>query len=171
MIRRIAAAALALAGGIVPAAAGFQAWTAEVEDDPFSQARRVVVTFMDTLRSGALIFCESDGDGLRVRAVPGWAYNDDLDGYEPLLEFAIDGKRLGSASGVTGAVGDNQAVSEAELVGSMGRSFGRAFTSARRQIAIKDGISNRPLLFSAKGSTASGRALMDCLRAQPGWVE
>ena len=37
---------------------------------------------------------------------------------------------------------------------------------AKRQIAVKDGISDRPYLLTASGSTKAGAALVKCMEGQ-----
>lgn len=164
-----ALAALLAAG--TPARAGLDRWTAEVEEDPFSKSETVMAGYMSSLRSGVFVFCDSAGDGVRVRAVPGFAYDEALTGYVPKLELAIDGEPAGSATGRVGAVGDNVASAEAEFAGKAGRAFVRAFAKAKRQVAVKDGIADRPHLLRAAGSTKTGERLLACLRKQPGWSE
>jgi hypothetical protein len=159
-----------LGASVSGARAGFESWSAEVKDDPFSGGQSVMVTYMSSLRSGVLIFCDSTKDGLRVRAIPGFEFNSVLDAAKPTMEFAIDGKRVGYASASTGTVGENLAASEADLPAGLAANFIRAFMNAHRQVAVKDGISDRPLLLSASGSTRSGKALFACMQKQPSWL-
>ncbi|WP_274627591.1 hypothetical protein [Arvimicrobium flavum] len=147
------------------AAADFLRWSAEIENDPFSGGRKVLVN-MSTIRSGVFIVCDTAEPGVRVRAVPGWAYVPDLALIEPTIEFAFDGERLLGAKGTTGAVGDNIAAAEVLLQGDQARQFVSAFASAQRQVAIKDGISDQPHLLKASGSTKAGEALVGCLDKQ-----
>jgi hypothetical protein len=164
--RLVAIAVSALALTTSSAWADFQRWSAETESDPFSGGQKVTVDYMSTLRSGIFIFCDSAVPGVSVRAVPGWAYVDDLEGFKPIIEFAIDGKLLLSAVGRTGAVGDNIAAAEVTLTDDQAVQFVEAFASARRQVAIKDGISDQPHLLRASGSTKAGQALAGCIKAQ-----
>lgn len=162
---------LSLAGALLAvstnlAVADFLRWSAEIENDPFSGGRKVTVNYMSSLRSGIFIFCDSAEPGVRVRAVPGWAYDADLALIEPTLEFAFDGKRLLGAKGSTGSVGDNLAAAEVALQGDQARQFVEAFGTAQKQVAVKDGISDRPHLLKANGSTKSGQQWSACLSRQ-----
>jgi hypothetical protein len=146
--------------------ADFERWSVETEDDPFSGGQKIVVNYMSTLRSGVFIFCDSAQPGIKVRAVPGWNYVSDLEGFEPTMEFAFDGTKLLSARGATGAVGDNIAAAEVTLLGEQAEKFAQAFAAASKQVAIRDGISDQPHLLRASGSTKSGQALAKCIQKQ-----
>ncbi|ATN32877.1 hypothetical protein ACO34A_03560 [Rhizobium sp. ACO-34A] len=146
--------------------AGFDSWTAEVENDPFSGGQRVTVGITTSMRSGVVIFCDTSEKGLTVRAIPGFAFESGMTGFAPEMEFAIDGERLLGQSGETGAVGDNIAVSEVKLSPENAKRFMDAFAAAKKQIAIKDGISDRPHLMPARGTTKSGQALLGCMGKQ-----
>jgi hypothetical protein len=146
--------------------ADFNRWAAEVENDPFTGGQKVAVDYSSSLRSGVAVLCDTSQSGVTIRAVPGFAFTEDMQSLEPLLEFAIDGTRLLSAKGSTGAVGDNIAASQVTLTGEEAKQFINAFANARKQIAIKDGISDRPHLLRASGSTKAGEALKACLAKQ-----
>ncbi len=146
--------------------AGFESWSVESEDDPFSGGNRTTVDYSSSMRSGILILCDTAKPGLIVRAVPGFAFTDTLSGYTPELEFAIDGQRVLGQSGVVGAVGDNVAAAETTLSVANAETFVKAFAAAQKQIAIKDGISDRPHLLKARGSTKAGAALVKCMAGQ-----
>lgn len=148
------------------AIAGFDRWTAEVEENPFSKGLSVTVSNMSTIRSGILIMCDSSKPGVLVRAVPGFAYTDVLSLVSPNMQFAIDGDLLLSQTGETGSVGDNLAVAQVQLTTANSRRFVDAFMKAGRQIAVQDGISDRPHLMNARGSTKTGKILDACLRMQ-----
>lgn len=165
-MRTIAVAALAGAISVGPASAGLMQWTAETEEDPFSGGKRVTVDFMSSFRSGVVIICDSAESGLMVRAIPGFAFDSDIEGFTPEIEFAFDGQRLLGQSGETGAVGDNLAVAQTMLSSENARKFVAAFAAAKKQIAIRDGISDRPHLLTARGSTKSGEALVGCMDSQ-----
>lgn len=152
-----------------PALAGFESWSVESEDDPFSGGNRTTVAYSSSMRSGVIIFCDTAKTGLSVRAVPGFAFEDSLNDITPELEFAIDGKRLLGQSGAVGAVGDNMAASETTLSVGNSEIFVVAFVAAQKQIAIKDGISDRPHLLKARGSTKAGAALVKCMAGQKGY--
>lgn len=149
-----------------PTLAGFQSWSVEVDNDPFSKGSRVTVDYSSSMRSGVLIICDTAEHGLTVRAVPGFTFSEQMRGYEPLVEFAIDGERLLGQKGETGSVGDNLAAVETKLETSDAEKFVEAFAAARRQVAVKDGISDRPYLLSARGSTKAGAALVKCMERQ-----
>jgi hypothetical protein len=150
----------------VPALAGFESWTAESEDDPFSGGNRTTVDYTNSMRSGVLIICDTAQPGLMVRAVPGFALDSSLSGFTPEMEFAIDGTRVLGQSGHVGAVGDNLAASETQLSKENADTFVKAFAGAKKQIALKDGISDRPFLLTARGSTKAGAALVSCMAKQ-----
>lgn len=120
------------------------------------------------MRSGVIIFCDTAKQGLTVRAVPGFAFEESLNDITPELEFAIDGKRLVGQSGTVGTVADNLAASETALSVGNSETFVVAFFKAEKQIAIKDGISDRPHLLKARGSTKAGAALVKCMAGQKG---
>jgi hypothetical protein len=149
-----------------PVNAGFDRWTADKKSDPFSGGQKVTVTNMSSMRSGIVIFCDSAETGLTVRAIPGYAYQAALALIEPDIQFAFDGKKMLSQKGETGTVGDNLAVSQVTLSPENSRIFAKAFAGAVKQVAIQDGISDQPHLMTARGSTKSGRALIECMQSQ-----
>lgn len=151
---------------VTPALADFERWTAEVEKDPFSGGTKVIADYMSSMRSGVFIFCDSATDGIRVRAIPGFAMEPGMSDLKPMMEFAIDGKRLISSGGRVVSVGDGIAAAESTLVGVNADIFVDAFAGAKKQVAIKDGISDAPHLLRASGSTASGKQLSECIKSQ-----
>lgn len=150
----------------MPAAADFLRWSAETDNDPFTGGQRVTVSYMSSLRSGVFIICDTAEEGLIVRAVPGFTYTPMMEAVTPTLEFAFDGKRVLGQEGRTGAVGDSLATAETQLSVENSWLFAEAFAGAKRQIAIKDGISDRPHLLKASGSTKAGAALVRCMQMQ-----
>jgi hypothetical protein len=146
--------------------ADFMAWSSETEDDPFSKGQRVTVDFMSTIRSGIILICDSSEQGLLLRAIPGFAFDNALAGAEPEIEIAIDGERIVGQTGETGSVGDNLATAQVMLTGENAEVFLEAFEKAKKQVAIKDGISDRPHLLSARGSSKTSKALRACLGKQ-----
>ncbi len=146
--------------------AGFGEWSSEVEKDPFSKGQRVTVNNMTSIRSGVLMICDSSEKGLTVRIIPGFAAVEKLAGYEPHVEFAVDETLLFGQGGETGSVGDNLAVAQVQLTPQNAKILVDAFTKAKKQVAIKDGISDRPHLMSSRGSTKSGAALTACMDKQ-----
>lgn len=159
-----AAAILCLMG---QAGAGFDSWTTETEQDPFSGGARVTVDYSSSLRSGIVFFCDATEDGVRIRAIPGYVYDTPMAGFGPKVEFAIDGEVMDGGYGKVGVVGDNLAAVDATLKGSSARNLLRAFAAAKKQIAVKDGMSDRPHLLNARGSTKAATALLDCMKRQP----
>ena len=150
----------------VAAQADFQRWSHEKESDPFTGGQKVTVDYMDSLRSGVLITCDTAGSGLTVRAIPGFDFDRRLEGYSADVSFAIDGNLILSVKGATGAVGNNLAAVDAKLTHKEAETFIDKFALAKKQIAIKDGIADKPHLLTARSSTESGRALQACLKAQ-----
>jgi hypothetical protein len=159
---------LALAISAMPAAAfaGFDSWTSETKDDPFSGGKSIIVGNMATMRSGVLILCDTSKIGITIRSVPGFNSEKGYSGFIPTLEFAVDGKKLFEEKGEIGAVGDNLAMSEAELSADHSKEFVTAFSTAKKQIAVKDGISQKPMLMNAQGTTKTGKELSSCLDGQ-----
>jgi len=165
-MRKLSVAFCIFAMSLLPAEAGFQSWTAEKEEDPFSKGKRVTVDFMNSVRSGVLLICDSAEKGFMLRAIPGFAFESVLRSIDPEIEVAIDGERLFGQEGETGAVGDNLAIAQVMLSPENAKAFIMAFTKAKKQVAIKDGISDRPYLLSARGSTKAAQALEGCLSQQ-----
>lgn len=126
----------------------------------------MTVTNMTSFRSGVLIICDSSEQGLTVRIIPGFAASAELVGFEPQVEFAIDEKRIFGQAGETGSVGDNLAISQTKLLPENAKIFVEAFATAKKQVAIRDGISDRPHLMTARGSTKSGADLVACMKKQ-----
>ncbi|MBD9445743.1 MULTISPECIES: hypothetical protein [unclassified Rhizobium] len=166
MFRTLPLAAAIIFATTFQSQAGLQSWSVEKESDPFSGGESVSVNFMTTFRSGVLVLCDSAKKGLRVRAIPGFDYDQRLADFKPTMKFAFDGKLLFTAEGETGSVGNNLAASEVELEGDQAKLFVEAFASAKKQIAIDDGIADKPHLLTAKGSTTSGSAIVSCIEKQ-----
>ena len=145
--------------------AGFDRWTFDVKSDPFSGGEMVIANLSTSVRSGILLMCETKKAAIKVRAVPGYAFTPDMEGQQSVMEFAIDGRRLFSQGAIIGSVGDNQAAIEAIISKANALEFATKFAEAKEQIAIKDGISDRPYLLPVRGSTAAGTALLRCLEA------
>jgi hypothetical protein len=166
MHKTIYLAAVGLFSVVTSASAGLLQWSAESEADPFTGGKKVTIDFMSTLRSGVVVFCDTSDVGIRVRAIPGFDYVDGLAGVSPTASFAIDGQKLLDADGSTGQVGNNLAAVDITLDGDRARQFVKAFAAAKKQVAIKDGISDAPHLLTARGSTNAGKALAGCIEAQ-----
>lgn len=166
MVRALLLATAFVVATVVPSHAGFQSWSVEKESDPFSGGESVSANFMTSFRSGIFVLCDSAKKGLTVRAVPGFAYDQRLEDFEPTMKFAFDGKLLLDAKGQTGSVGDNLAASEVMLDVDQAKQFVEAFAAAKKQIAIDDGIADKPHLLTARGSTTSGAAIVSCIAKQ-----
>lgn len=149
-----------------PTWAGFDRWTAKTEDDPFSKGRRITIDFMTSIRSGVLLICDTSEEGFLLRAVPGYAYESTLDFVDPQIEVAIDGEVLFGQQGEAGSVGDNLAVLQVMLSPKNAAKFAEAFATAKKQIALRDGVSDRPYLMSTRGSTKAAQILSSCLNKQ-----
>ena len=165
MLRLLLGTSVLLAS-TVSALAGFDRWTTSVEKDPFSGGERVTVDMSTSIRSGIIIFCDTAENGVAVRAIPGFTFDDSLVGVSPKMEFAVDGERITGGTGQAGAVGDNLATAEVRLMRAAALQLVEAFAAAKNQIAVKDGISDRPYLLSVRGSTKAGVALQDCMSKQ-----
>ncbi len=160
----VAVAGLLLSAGT--ASADFERWSAEIENDPFSNGMRVTVDYMSSIRSGVVIICDTKEPGILIRSIPGFAYEASLMLVTPEMQIAVDGNIMTAGEGETGSVGDNLAVSQVTLTKETASQFVEFFTAARKQVAIKDGISDRPFLLSARGSTKASDALKRCLAGQ-----
>ena len=121
---------------------------------------------MSTLRSGVVVFCDTSDVGIKIRAIPGFDYVEGLALVSPKASFAIDGQKLLDADGSTGQVGNNLAAVDITLDADKALKFVKAFAAAKKQVAIKDGISDAPHLLTARGSTNAGKALSACIEAQ-----
>jgi hypothetical protein len=168
MLRRVALVLSLLAISASGAKADFGSWSTEVKDDPFSGGQIVTADFMSTLRSGVFIFCDSTKNGLRIRSVPGFEFAPGMT-YAEWMRLAIDGKLFAPLIPSVGSVGANLAASEGLMLPDMEADFIKAFTNAKRQIAVKDGISDQPQILSADGSTETGKKLLACMQKQPHW--
>jgi hypothetical protein len=166
MLRKISVAAAISLMLASASQAGLQAWSVDRESDPFSGGESVSVDFMSSFRSGVFVLCDTAKKGLIVRAIPGFDYDPKLSGFTPTIKFAFDGKLLFSAEGETGSVGNNLAVSQVTLVDDQAKQFVEAFAAAKKQIAIDDGIADKPHLLTARGSTNAGQAIVACIAKQ-----
>jgi hypothetical protein len=166
VFRALSIAALFSFVSVMPSYAGFKNWSVDKEADPFSGGESVSVNFMSSIRSGVVVLCDSAKKGLTVRAIPGFDYDPKLEGFKPTVKFAFDGKLLFDAEGETGAVGNNLAVSQVVLDGDQAKQFVDAFAAAKKQIAIDDGIADKPHLLTARGSTSAGQAIVACIAKQ-----
>ena len=146
--------------------AGFREWSVDKEADLFSGGDSVSVGFMTSFRSGVMLLCDSAKEGLTIRSIPGFTYDARLEAFKPTLKFAFDGKFLFDAEGEVGAVGDNLAISQTQIKGEQAKEFVKAFAAAKKQIAISDGISDKPQLLTARGSTTAGPAIVSCIDKQ-----
>jgi hypothetical protein len=145
------------------ASADFQRWSAEKEPDPFTKGEKVVVDFMSSIRSGVFIMCDTTQPGLQIRAIPGFTFDSSLEGMNPEMKIAIDGELLLTKIGQTGMLGDNLAAATMWLDDFDAKRFIEAFAASKKQIAIQDGIADKPHLMKASGSTKSAQALQSCL--------
>lgn len=146
--------------------AGFQSWTIDVEKDPFTEGERITALYSESIRTGAVVMCDTSTKGLMMRSVPGYAMDPFLDGYESVFKVAVDGKLVFEATGRSHAVGDSLAATSADISVEDSGKLVDAMIAARKQIAISDGISDRAILLKARGSTKAGEALKRCLEAQ-----
>lgn len=165
----IALACISVVAATLHASADFDRWSSEVEDDPFSGGKKVTVSQTTSMRSGVVLYCDTTEDGSEIRAVPGYIYEPKMADFKPQMQFAIDGKKLplGSIAATVTIVSDNLAAIRARLTNSQAKRLAEAFASAKRQVALQDGMSDRPYLLRATGSTKSGQMLINCLAEQP----
>ncbi|MTH61517.1 hypothetical protein [Paracoccus litorisediminis] len=148
-----------------PAIAGFKTWTAEVEDDPFSGNSQVTVEYAMSVRSGVLVMCS--GLSMHIKVVPGYEYT----GKQPMqgeLKIAVDGSVLEFTDDPVlsaGSVGQNLNAIEAVFDFENARLVAKAFSGAKKQIAIKDTMSDQPILLKATGSTVAFNSMLSkCLK-------
>ncbi|WP_046668018.1 hypothetical protein [Neorhizobium galegae] len=149
-----------------PARADFLSWGVETVNDPFSGGQKVQASYSSSMRSGVFIICDTSASGMEVRVLAGWEYTADIEGMEPKGRFAVDGKIVGEAEGRTGAFGQNIAGASFTLDQPTARLLAAAMAKATSQIAVQDGISDRPQLLKPRGSTKAGQALSACLGKQ-----
>ena len=150
----------------VPANAGFGRWSYKMESDPFSGGVRVTVDIVTSIQSAIYIWCDSAQTGASIRVVPGYAYTADMAGFVSLLEIAIDGKKITAQTGGVVSVGANFAAIDVVLDTAKANRFIDSFAGAKKQIAIKDGLTDKPHLLTGKGSAKAGVALMACMLKQ-----
>lgn len=167
-MRSIRLLGIFLAFGVTHASAGFERWTSETEKDPFSGGEKVIVDYAMTLRSAVIMFCDTAESGIEIRVVPGYVYDRQMEDFEPQMEFAIDGERIDfpAVKGSVAVVGDNLTAISVTLNKEQGLTIVKAFAAAQRQIAIKDGMSDRPHLLRAAGSTKAGQTIVGCVGKQ-----
>ena len=155
-----------------PASAGFERWTAEVKKNPFSSGTDVSLNYSVSQRQAVLLTCDSGQSGVRLIAIPGYEATATSLLYEPTMKIAVDGEIiLEGLKGSVSAFGANLAGVSVDLAKSDADKLTDAFVSARRQIAVEDGMSSRPFLLTARGSTAAARKLKTCYLAQKGAAE
>lgn len=164
---RVIFTVIAIACMATPAKADFQRWSAEVEENPFSGGTNVVLNYSLALRTQVQVNCDSSGDGIELIAIPGYEYTSDMALFFPTVKLAVDGEIIinGVVSDV-GAFGANQAGVKAQLNKEQAEKLTSAFVSAKRQIAVEDGMSSKPFLLTARGSTAAAQKLRLCYEAQ-----
>ena len=148
------------------ASAGFEAWSADVGEDPSSGGKNVEIGYSTSMRSGVFLSCDSSTKILIIKIITGWAYEPSVALISPEVEVMSDGKPVGKYSGRTGAFGDNVAGVIVELTGKNADKIIHAFIASIKQIAFNDGISDRPHLLKARGSTKAGHQLKLCLHGQ-----
>ncbi len=163
-MKRLIVTITAMIFSLGAATAGFDSWTVETESDPFAGAQIVTASYNSSARSGVFIECNSETGTVILKAIAGWAYIPDLATVTPEVQYAVDGNVI-AITGVaeTGAFGDNVAGVSVRFDADQARKLVEAFSGAKKQIAVKDGISDSPLLLTARGSTAVGKKLLGCM--------
>jgi len=151
------------------AVAGFDRWSTEIESNPFSGGKDVNVLFVVSRSAQVQVRCDSTSSGLQIVAIPGFELPVDLQNEIVEIKLAVDGDVVvGDQSAVVSAFGANLAGVVIALNKNLSGSFTKAMITAKRQIAISDGISSKPFLLNARGSTKAGKALDQCLEVQVG---
>lgn len=149
--------------------AGFERWTSQVENNPFTGGTDVTVLYNLSARSQVSLSCDSAENGVNLVAIPGWEMTSSIDGFEPSMKIAVDGNIiLSGLIAQIGAFGENLAGAYITLTKEDAVKLTEAFVTAQKQIAIEDGMSTKPFLMSARGSTASALKLKQCYEAQKG---
>lgn len=170
-LQQFAAVAAILILMVSPVLAGWLRWTYDVEKDPFSSGQRLTISYSTSQRSGVFVFCDTSKDGIELRPIAGWhldhATLTKLNATEIKASIAVDGKILvEDTPSNAGICGDAIACTSILLDKRTANKLVDAFIEARKQIAIKDGISDRPHLLTARGSTKAARELKKCLYLQ-----
>ena len=145
----------------------FDRWEVEVKKNPFTNGVDVSSVYPISFRSQVAISCDSGKTGIRLVAIPGFEFSSDLSLITPKVKIAVDGNVIsGGLNGRVKAFGANLAGVVVEIDNQQAEIITSAFAAAKRQIAIKDGISTKPFLLTARGSTKSAQKIQQCFRAQ-----
>lgn len=147
-----------------PAEAGFDRWSAETKYDPFTKGEQVTVSYMDSMRSGAAIICDAASSEVMIRVVPGYAFEQVMIDDTPKMAVAFDDVIMDLGTGEATSVGDNFAAVQVKVDLFTANRFSRLFRDAKRQIAFKDGMSERPMIMTARGSGRAGNDLARCIQ-------
>lgn len=154
---------------ITTANAGFERWTAETKKNPFSGGVDVSVLYNLNRDAQIQVNCDSAKQGITITAIPGYEASSDSLAFKPTIRFAVDGEIiLSDIAARTAAYGANLLGVVIELTKENADKFTDGLLSAKRQIAIEDGMSTEPFLLTAKGSTAAAQKVKQCYQAQKG---
>jgi len=154
---------------VTTANAGFQRWSATVEKNPFSGGVDVSVLYLVSRDAQIQVRCDSGKQGITIVAIPGYEATADALAFEPSVRFAVDGDiLLSDIPARVSSFGSNLAGVVIHLSKEKADRFTDGMLSARRQIAIEDGMSTKPFLLTARGSTAAARKVKQCYQAQKG---
>lgn len=149
--------------------AGFEKWTTTAKNNPFSGGVDVSVLYNVSCDGHIQVRCDSGEQGITIVAIPGYEANDNVLLYEPDIKIAIDGKIiLTDISASVGAFGANLVGVIVKLTKQNADKLTDGFLSAQRQIAFEDGLSSKPFLLTARGSTAAAKKIKQCYQAQKG---
>lgn len=149
--------------------AGFERWTASAKKNPFSGGVDVSVIYNVSRNSQVQVQCDSGKQGIKIVAIPGFEASADLLIFTPSIRFAVDGKIiLTDVPAKVSVFGANLAGVAITLTKENADKFTDGLLSAKRQIALEDGISSKPFLLTARGSTAAARKIKQCYQAQKG---
>lgn len=168
-MKPILVAATILMSSINSANAGFRSWSYEIKQNPFSGGIDVAVLYSLTERTQVQVSCDSGKSGIKIVAIPGYEMTERMRSLRPKTRIAVDGEIiLSEMEGNVRSFGANKAGIIIELTKKDAVALTNAFIAAQRQIAIEDGMSARPFLLSAKGSTAAAKKIKQCYDAQKG---
>lgn len=149
--------------------AGFERWTANSKKNPFSGGTDVSVLYNVSRVAQVQVQCDSGKQGITIVAIPGYEVTPDALAYKPTVRFAVDGEIiLSGVSASVSAFGANLAGVVIELTKENADKVTDGLLAAKRQIAIEDGLSSKPFLLTARGSTAAAKKVKQCYQAQKG---
>ncbi|MEP2945906.1 MAG: hypothetical protein ABJN11_16060 [Lentilitoribacter sp.] len=149
--------------------AGFERWTTTAKNNPFSGGVDVSVLYNVSRDAQVQVQCDSGEQGITIVAIPGYEVTGGVLSLEPAVNIAIDGEIiLSDVKARISAFGANLVGIVIKLEKQNADKLTDGFLSAQSQIALDDGISTKPFLLTAKGSTSAAKKVKQCYQAQKG---